>query len=49
MCAGGQAFVNAEPYSYQGVRRGEGSPSRWLSLHTTAPRASLLQMSANGT
>ena len=30
MCASGQAFVNAEPYSYQGVRRGEDSPSRWL-------------------
>src|SRR5262249_32149385 len=30
MCASGQAFVNAEAYSYQGVRRGEDSPSRWL-------------------
>ena len=49
MCASGQAFVNAEPYSYQGVRRGENSPSRWLASQACTPRrgALLLQMSAH--
>src|SRR4029079_7834194 len=36
MCAGGQAFLNAEPYSYQGVRRGEKSQRSRIDGLTTA-------------